>query len=115
MIDLELLRTNPELFQKACDNRKIPLVIDDVLALDERRRATMSEVQTMQAERNTVSKSVPIIKDKAEKTEVIRRMKELGDTLKTKEEELSVMDASWKTAVSAIPEPATCPRTRWTQ
>ncbi len=103
MIDLELLRTNPELFQKACDNRKIPIVIADVLALDERRRATMSEVQTMQAERNTVSKSVPTIKDKAEKTEVIRRMKELGDTLKAKEEELSVMEASWKTAVSAIP------------
>lgn len=103
MIDAELLRKNPELFQKACDNRKIKVVIADVLALDERRRKTMSEVQTMQAERNTVSKSVPTIKDKAEKTEVIRRMKELGDTLKAKEEELSVMEASWKTAVSAIP------------
>ncbi len=103
MIDLEHLRKNPDLYQKACDNRKIPIVIADVLALDERRRAAMSEVQTMQAERNAVSKSVPSITEKTEKEKVITRMKELGDSLKKQEESLALIEESWARAASSIP------------
>lgn len=103
MIDLMHLRENPDLYQKACDNRKIKIVIAEVLTLDERRRAVMSDVQAMQAERNAVSKKVPTMKEKTEKEKVIAEMKTLGDALKKKEEELAEIESQWNVIVQGIP------------
>lgn len=103
MIDLDLVRKSPELYQTVCKNKNIKLDVAEFLKLDEKRRATMAEVQTMQAERNAVSKKMPTIKEKADKEKIIKEMKALGDNLKTKEEELSVLDKEWTALALQLP------------
>ena len=61
MIDINLLRNNPELvkenIKKKFQDAKLPLV-DEVLALDEQNRAYKQEGDTLRAKRNTLSGEV---------------------------------------------------------
>ncbi len=94
MIDLQDLRARPDLYQKACDNKRIALSVKDFLALDTARRALVTEVDPMRAERNRVSKDIATMKGE-EKTKAIATMKALGDELKVKEEKLVAVEADW--------------------
>ena len=61
MIDIALLRSEPELvrenIKKKFQHHKLPLV-DEALALDERRRALQIEGDSLRASRNTLSKQI---------------------------------------------------------
>ena len=92
MIDLDLVRSSPELFQAACKAKNIKLDVAAFLKLDEKRRSVMVEVQTMQAERNAVSKKMPTVKDKTEKETIVKEMKVLGGNLKEQEAALALLE-----------------------
>ena len=59
MIDIKLLRENPEMvkenIKKKFQNEKLPLV-DQVLELDQRNRDIKQEVEALRAEKNKISK-----------------------------------------------------------
>ncbi len=61
MIDIALLRADPELvrenIRKKFQDRKLPLV-DEALALDEKRRSLQTEGDTLRAARNALSKQI---------------------------------------------------------
>jgi seryl-tRNA synthetase len=102
MIDLTLVRQNPELYQAASKNKNISLDIKKFLKLDEDRRELLTQVQKMQSERNAVSKKVPTLKGK-EKEEVIKEMKALGEKLKKAEESLAVIEKDWMAQQLQLP------------
>jgi seryl-tRNA synthetase len=58
MIDLRLLRENPDLFREASRKKRIPADVDAVLETDSRLRALRVEVENLRGERNRVSKSI---------------------------------------------------------
>ena len=94
MIDLDLVRADPDLYQTACKNKNISLDIRKFLKTDDERKKLIAEVQKMQTERNAVSKNIPNLKG-AEKEKEIKRMKALGEDLKKKEAELAVLEKKW--------------------
>ncbi len=95
MVDLDLVRSSPELFQAVCKAKNIKLDVSAFLKLDEERRMKMVDTQKMQAERNAVSKKMPTLKDKTEKEKVVKEMKVLGEKLKEQEEAFTVLEAEW--------------------
>ena len=64
MIDMNLIRTNPELvkenIRKKFQDHKLPLV-DQAIELDAKRRALIAEGDALRAARNTLSKQVGAI------------------------------------------------------
>ena len=75
MIDINLIRTNPELvrenIKKKFQDKKLPLV-DEVIELDLKRRALIAEGDSLRAARNSLSKQVGMLmkqgnRDEAEK------------------------------------------------
>jgi len=94
MIDLDLVRKDPDLYQTACKNKNIPLDVKKFLKADDERRKLIIEVQKMQTERNSVSKTMPKLKG-PEKENEIKRMKTLGDELKKQEAALAVLEKRW--------------------
>jgi len=102
MIDLNLLRANPELYQDAAKNKGIKLSIADFLKLDDKRRQLLPEVEEMRAKKNKVSKDVPTMSGDA-KAQAIAEMKQLSETLKTKEEELDHVEQEWNALRLQIP------------
>jgi seryl-tRNA synthetase len=102
MIDLDDLRARPQEYQRAADAKNITFNVDDFLALDEDRRALQVEVDAMRATKNTVSKDIPKMQG-AQKEKALAEMKELGVTLKVKEEELKTAEAAWQDLQYMLP------------
>ena len=70
MIDIRLIRENPELvrenIRKKYQDAKLPLV-DEVIALDKANRAAINEASNLRAERNTLSKQIGMLMGQAKK------------------------------------------------
>lgn len=95
MIDLKKLRENPDYFRKATENKqRDPLLVDEVLKLDQSKRDTLQKVEVLRAERNKIGK------DDIERGKKIKT--ELGDL----EEELKKVDADLEAVLSKLPNPA---------
>lgn len=58
MLDARFVRENPDAVRAAMDSRKASWDVDAFLALDERRRALIQEVEALQAKRNDASKAI---------------------------------------------------------
>ena len=100
MLDLHLVRTQPDLVRQAITDKRTgsPDLVDDVLAADEARRATQTELQTLQAQLNEASRQIgPLMKagkrDEAapllEETNRIKgQLKDLQDAARDADEQL---------------------------
>jgi seryl-tRNA synthetase len=62
MLDIELIRTQPEIVDEALARRGVAPITPAIRALDEKRRAVQTELQSLQQQRNELSKSVGEIK-----------------------------------------------------
>ncbi len=80
-----------------------PAPVDQILALDVERRKILSEVETMKAERNRVSKEIGRSKDAAERQEKIDAMRRLGDGITALEVRLHQVEPELEAALSIIP------------
>ena len=109
MIDINLIRTNPELvkenIRKKFQDHKLVLV-DKVLELDAKRRALIAEGDALRAARNTLSKQVGMLMKEGKKTEaeeVKAQVKADADRLAAIEVENAEVEAEFKKAMGAIP------------
>jgi seryl-tRNA synthetase len=96
MLDLKAIRSDPERFRAALARRGAVEQVDELLALDARRRELLPEVEGAQAERKTLSKQIGERKQAGEEAEAEQLMATVGE-LKTRiesgKEELERVDA----------------------
>ena len=89
MIDIKIVRDNPQLLKDALERRHMDTAVVDQLAdLDEEWRAKLTRVEELKAERNTVSKEIGKIKDKEEREKKIAEMRAVGDKITAMDEEV---------------------------
>lgn len=81
MLDIELLRRDPETVKRALGRRGIDPPIDHILGLDETRRELLTEVEGLRAERNTASKEIGRTQDRSLRQEKIEAMRVVGDRI----------------------------------
>jgi seryl-tRNA synthetase len=92
MLDLRLIREEPGRVKAAIATTSTEAPIDEILALDERRRALLSEVEARKAELNKGSKQVGRTKDPAEREALIAEMRALGDRIAALDAEVKGVD-----------------------
>ena len=109
MIDVNLIRTNPELvkenIKKKFQDAKLPLV-DEAIALDSKRRALISEGDALRSARNTLSKQVGMLmkEGKREEAEEIKaKVKADAERLLQIEKESEEVETAFKKAMMSIP------------
>ena len=104
MLDINLIRENPDLVRTALKNRQMDASpIDDILRLDEQRRALLIEVEKLKAERNVVSKEISKMKDADEREQKIAAMREVGDKIAALDKEVAGVDEELTALTSALP------------
>ena len=70
MLDIKFVRENPDLVDKACESRQnAHWDHEKFFELDEERRSVITEVETLQAERNAVSKQIGLLMREGKKEE----------------------------------------------
>ncbi len=111
MLDLALIREQPDLLRQALKDRQMdPSVVDEIQALDEKRRALLNEVEQLKAQRNNVSREISRMKDPAERQAKIDEMRVVGDRITALDEQVRLVDNDLRNLVASIPnypDPAT--------
>ncbi|MDL2219964.1 serine--tRNA ligase [Ruminococcaceae bacterium OttesenSCG-928-O06] len=106
MLDIKLLRTQPEKVKAALRKRQMDLdgVIDEILALDAERRGLIGETEEMKAAQNTAGKKIPAMKKAGEDTTAVMvEMKGLAEQVKVKEARLAEIEAAQQDRMLALP------------
>jgi len=75
MIDIKILRNNPELVRDSIIKRNLTINLDRLLELDAVRLDIQKELNDLQAIRNKASKEIPTIKNEAEKQKKMASMR----------------------------------------
>ena len=109
MIDIKLVRENPELvkenMRKKFQDHKLPLV-DEVIELDKLNRQTKTKADEIRAERNKLSKSIGALMAQGkrdEANEIKKRVTEAAQELKELEEKEIELAEKVKTIMMTIP------------
>jgi seryl-tRNA synthetase len=104
MLDIALIREKPEYVREAIRKTGDDLsLVDAILALDVRRREVLTQAEELRAERNSVSKEIGKLKDKAEREARIAEMREVGDRIGELEEQLRVVESDLDSAMLRVP------------
>ena len=101
MIDIQLIRDNPELVQRKTNEKGYKNVdIAELLRTDEQRRALLTEVEKLRAERNQLTESMKGAKPSPEQIEKGRALREkIADS----ETALKDIDDTYWPALKAVP------------
>lgn len=107
MLDLKRIRNNPEKIKALLANRGEDFdvtCIDEVVALDEKRRAILVDVEALKSKRNQVSAEIPKRKKAGEDvTAVMAEMREIGDKIKADDAKVSEIDEKINYIMLRIP------------
>jgi len=104
MLDINLIRENPDLVRTALKNRQMDASsIDDILRLDGQRRELLTEVEQLKAERNTVSKEISKMKDAGEREQKIAAMREVGDKIAALDKQVTSVEEELTSLTSTLP------------
>lgn len=103
MIDLKIIRDQPDMVREALASLFTSAPIDEILALDESRRQVVTEVESLKAKRNDGSKEVGRTKDADRRAELIEEMRLLGDDIAAKDEHVRAMDEELHNLLLLVP------------
>lgn len=105
MLDIKRFRNEPTLLKDKVSKRGMDAkVVDDVLALDDKRRELIRSAEEMKAKRNKVSGEIAEKKrNKENADDVIVEMRKLGDDIKQLDADLNKVDKELEDLLSRIP------------
>ena len=104
MIDIKLVREEPQTVREGLQKRNLdPSVVDELLAIDEQRRLMLQKVETLKAERNTVSREIGKIKEKSERDAKIAAMKVVSDTIASLDDTIRSVEEKQQELIMTIP------------
>ncbi len=93
MLDIKLIRENPEKINELLKRRNPDLSIDEIMEIDVQRRKVQSQADELRAKRKKDSQMIGELKKKGENTDAVQaEVKLLGDEIKALEEEESRLD-----------------------
>ena len=105
MIDIKILRNEPEKLVEALKRRKDTKVdIDGLLEYDKKRREILYQVEQMKSKQNAISKQIPALKKEGKDTApIFAEMKALSDDIKKYDDEIRELDAKIEEIMYTIP------------
>ena len=109
MIDIKLVRENPDLvkanIKKKFQDKKLPLV-DEVIELDKKNRATITEMEALRAQRTKLSKQIGALMGQGKKDEaeqIKAQSTEIGEKITALETEQEMLQAEIRQRMMIIP------------
>jgi seryl-tRNA synthetase len=104
MIDLKLIRENPDIVRKALADRASDADLDGLLRVDGERRELVFKADELKRKRNEVSQEIAKIKKAGEDAPaLIEEMRSVGDQVSALDEEIREKDDQIRATLLAIP------------
>lgn len=104
MLDIKILRQNPELIKDALKKRNNDLDITPAIELDQKRREILTDVEQRKAKQNEINKKIPQMKKAGENTdEIFAQMREISNEIKADDEKVREIDQELRNFMLRIP------------
>lgn len=104
MLDIKVLRTEPERIKKALKDRNNDLDLTPAIELDQKRRELLVDVEKKKAMQNEITKKIPAMKKAGEDTAAIfDEMRELSNEIKEDDAKVSEIDEELRSFMLRIP------------
>lgn len=104
MLDIKVLRTEPERIKKALKDRNNDLDLTPAIELDQKRRELLVDVEKKKAMQNEITKNIPAMKKAGEDTTAIfDEMRELSNEIKEDDAKVSEIDEELRNFMLRIP------------
>ncbi len=104
MIDIKLIREQPDVVQQNCRVKNDDSDIQSVVVLDVRRREIIQRVEDLKSTRNAVSQEVGALKKSGgDASDLIVSMREVGDQIKMLDDELRDVEVEIESIMLRIP------------
>jgi len=106
MLDIRAVRENPQRVKDAMRsrNKDMDALVDEVLAIDEQRRAIMSACDSLRSEQNEASREIPKLKKEGgDVSAIFARMGELKEEIKRNDEKLGELEEKQKIIMYEFP------------
>ena len=104
MLDIKLLRSEPQKVIDAIKSRGGELDLTEFAAIDKHRRELLQEVEALKNKQNVVSKQIPQLKKEGKDVApIFAEMNQIKETVKKIDEEVAELDEKLKNIVLTIP------------
>ncbi len=102
MLDIKFIRENSDVVKAGAKKKHIEIDIDKLIAVDETRRALMTEAEKLRSEQNAASQKIASAAAE-EKSVLLESMHSVKAALQQKEEELKKVMAEWHGLMLQVP------------
>ncbi|MGN0182478.1 MAG: serine--tRNA ligase [Candidatus Ornithomonoglobus sp.] len=104
MLDIKILRNEPDKIREALKKRYNDLDITPAIELDKKRRELLTDVENKKAKQNAITKQIPAMKKAGEDTApIFKEMKELSNEIKADDEKVREIDEELRSFMLRIP------------
>lgn len=104
MLDIKIIRENPEKVNELLQRRNPELSIDKVLEIDIERRKIQTQADELRAKRKIESQQIGLLKKQGENTDKVQEdVRKLGDEIKALEEKETELDDAQRNFLLSIP------------
>ncbi len=104
MLDIKMIRSNPEEVQRRLARRKKRYRIDELVVMDEERRNLLVLVENLKSKKNKVSEEVAKLKRAKQDAEaLIAEMKTVGDEIKEYDDKVRELDQKIDELILTLP------------
>jgi seryl-tRNA synthetase len=104
MLDIKMIRNNPELLEKAMLKSNDDIDVNSFIKLDEKRRELIYKVEQMKSKQNTASKLIPQYKKEGKDTsELMEEMKALSADIKELDNQVREVDEEIEEFMLSVP------------
>lgn len=104
MIDLNLIRGNPDKVKEALAKKLYEVDFTELLEWDNKRRKLIFETDNLKSKKNKVSAQIPILKKQGSDVQpIMDEMKQISEEIKKNDAEISELDTKIFDFVAALP------------
>ncbi len=104
MIDIKLIRQEPEKFKKASKLKNIECDVDKLLEIENKLRENKTALQEIATEKNSIGKTIPKL-DKNEKQKAIQKLSKLKEDEVAYNETIKQLQPVFESLIAQVPQP----------
>lgn len=102
MLDIKFIRENKDVVQAGAKKKHVNINIDDLIVLDDKRKASMTLIEAKRSEQNAISEKMPTASPE-DRQKMIDDMKIVKESLQKEEESLKETMKAWQDAMLRVP------------
>ncbi len=103
MLDIKFIRENKDLIKEGARKKHIDFNVDELLAVDDKRRELLISFEQKRAEQNAASEKIAAAKTPEERAALIASMTEVKKALQAEEEKLKEVMKEWQSHMVRVP------------